>query len=400
MKSVSLIILLFAVGVASAQVEITPRYSYQPPFQQDQKRGSTFTIRVRNVSNFASIQKRLDQPNTRAMLRSFREINEELVLGPGEDNLKLKIITFNTGLLSAPIYYVPHYDVRMYHLAPALRASDADVIFLQEVYQEEADTLLENELGDDYHIVKGVNPYKFGLRVLVKKMINDLDVHRDETLEYRFPTQRRGEVWAGYARGCIGMSFTVGNVDRYHYTVNCHLTAVGDQYVTRNAQAEELLENIILPIYNNRQGMIIMGGDLNASPYYHLGLKVPYMSDYVDTWKSNLTFYPMVLSSFFGIDTFASIHGDLELYHKEKHRWATLSRDNEVAKISKSCEWDPYQRLDYLFVKTLDNRTAVKVHQSKLVFTEKNIDLEDGTTIELSDHYGFMTELTFGEELD
>jgi len=197
------------------------------------------------------------------ILNSFQQLNEQVKFN--QRSTRLKVVTYNTALLDAFYYGIPYFDQRSYILPAKLSDLDADVIFLQEVFYEQGKSRIIDFLAAKYWAFSGIYS-GHGLVILIKK---SLIGNVDQKVEYLFPTQRTAETIAGYQKGCLGLKFSITNSKTPIYLVNCHLTGMLDQFEIRESQIQELVHNLLAPIFRAPEGLLVVGGDLNGSPYYN-----------------------------------------------------------------------------------------------------------------------------------
>ena len=140
----------------------------------------------------------------------------------------LRILTFNTGLteirlFGAALYEdVPHVVARAAHLAPALRAVDADIVLLQELVPQRVKVRLAAELRDLYPHSAGIAEdsrfYGTGLLTLSRHPMTDASC-------IPFAQQTLEEGLFG-PRGMLACTVDTPDLGRVR-VINLHATAGG-----------------------------------------------------------------------------------------------------------------------------------------------------------------------------
>jgi endonuclease/exonuclease/phosphatase family metal-dependent hydrolase len=340
-------------------------------------------------------------PDPTQLLLDAQRINRQ---SPPGSRLGLRVASYNVGLLDLSLLSVPGVKEREPKIGPALRELDADIVLLQELWKERSVEAFKAALADRYHFVLGTDQDrgKHGLAILIKRSL--LPDCCEEMVERLFETQAMYETGFGFHKGALGVRLTPPALGRPIYIVNMHMTAMPWQSNTRLYQVDELAAGLIAPLIEQQQGLLILGGDTNASPYYadygDLAQLEPWQEDYQDWWLNAGT-YQRLIQLTETLDSFAAVHGDIEVATARAETvvtngyWKTQSRDSHLtANISASTKTEPSQRLDYVLVRPLDPDLVTTVQRAEVLFRQRPARLESGEAIELSDHYLYQATLS------
>gem|GEM_PF-2692812 len=329
-----------------------------------------------------------------ARLAAMRDRNQAAKSRAVGDGDALDVVTYNGGLLSALWVGTPGVTTRGPRLAAAVAALDADVILMQEVWNKRYKRSLRDELPD-YHVM--FSGSHRGLVTLIRKSV----VAGEPTFrELRFPTQRVIEYFI-YHKTAMLVEATHAQTGQPLVIVNVHLAAGSAQKV-RLAQVDQTFEHLVQPAseraLKSGGGQLIVGGDLNASPYYasdrFFAAGRPSWG-----WRRNAAIYNKFADSVDAIDAFAAIHGagEVAAAHDETElEWATQHVGNRLVQITRTANWEPSQRVDFIFARPIGDRSGVHVEHVELGMKDRFIDFK-GERVEQSDHYCFRAYLRLHE---
>jgi endonuclease/exonuclease/phosphatase family metal-dependent hydrolase len=210
----------------------------------------------------------------------------------------LSLLTYNVGLLSRRValqrFEVPHPTLRRARLPAEVLAGTWDVVMLQEVWeQEDVQAFATEARRQGYAFFAGARRHAaHGLMILVRRSL--IDTTRPQRFEeHCYGAQRRAErlPGLGIARGYL--SWTLGLRDAGQIVlIDTHTTAFPPFSHVRAAQACELATAV------RRQAedaVVIVGGDLNAGPYYPSDQYGWRAGSPVSGWWRNAVSYPLLL---------------------------------------------------------------------------------------------------------
>ncbi|MCK0067930.1 endonuclease/exonuclease/phosphatase family protein [Kordiimonas laminariae] len=283
-----------------------------------------------------------------------------------------KIVTFNVGLLDLRYFGVTVFkpadfvEERFVKLAPALKALDADIVALQEVYETDHITKLLADVQDVY-------PYSFYKESAVFRLNNGL------VLLSKFPLRKTGlyPIEAGPIDETVfgskaAMSVVVKlDEERELSLINIHPTSGGTLDVQDSAAIMEdrrlqLEQAHQLDVQNNIKYSMILG-DYNTSP------KIA---------SANYEY----LKQYGYVDAYARYCGE--------HNCSlsmTWDPDNPL-NIGSTHADSLTQRIDHIFLSS--NLTkASEVRKAEVIFSDPVVEIEGKGVVPISDHYGVAIEL-------
>lgn len=332
---------------------------------------------------------------------------------------QLKVLDYNVGLLDRAKILgfidrvaVPEIEARRALLPDAVLELGYDVVLLQELWEMRDVDAFESAAGrHGYRSYAGTaaNHPAHGLLMLVKDAIVDANAgeEKSETI-YEVQYDFENFPGPGMRRGYLSWRLTTTQGVALHL-FDTHWTAFEEHWRVRMAQARELgLAVAAVPA----DDVVILGGDLNAAPYYaDTSWRRPDGSEFGEWWQNAIA-YPLLL--FYGDLQDALVAArpaqDVALGRLVPQNPATSAqvvygspgyceRTPNVVFTATDCNslsfrsyggQAPPERIDYILFRA-SNR-AVYVASADLVFTEKRI-FPDVGTFELSDHYGVLSEL-------
>ena len=357
----------------------------------------------------------LERPPDPSALFQLR-LHRHRALPALRDPSPLSVLSYNVGLLSRAIpierFEGPEVAARREVLPEILLADGWDVLLLQEVWDEsDVERFARAARAHGYAWYAGPRHHAaHGLLVLVRRSIID---PRDEPWfqEHRFARQRRFErvPGVGIQRGMIAMRFRHRTSGAAIVLVNTHTTAFPAFQAVRASQVRELGRRIST---YDPDAIVILGGDVNAGPFYADDVYGQARGRPVSGWWRNALAYPLLLH-----------HGGLE----DTRIVAAPARDVELARRLPA--WDerfcraPYgggdlrpdpdrdtftvgdhnglyfrqyggreypARIDHVMFR--DRHARVRVDTHELRYVEPH-DFGATGRFELSDHYGVGVRL-------
>jgi len=363
-------------------------------------------------------------PDPTALLKQMQKLNSNTLSKPVKS---LRLMSYNVALLEAKalglatVMSSPYLNERRERLPEAIFATQADVIFLQEVWVGSV-RFFEDEAEKHGYTSFSTNKknYDDGLMLLVR---NDF-MNDSKTLSVRairYETQSYIETYGtlSVARGMIKVSLEHEKLGRLHL-YNTHLLSFRGNWLDRINQTRELGKNIVES--TPEDDLVFVGGDMNAGPYYRDDHWVGYLGYQAQDWWRNAVAYPALLH--YGRLNDLMVMGlseedaDLDVRYgnavfnklnKAKdspgsmadwckaippHRVFTATDCNSLH-TAQYPEYEQPARQDHLFVH--DTLGRIKVRDRKILFTEQ-IRISDAITTELSDHYGVMVDVDIGAE--
>lgn len=328
----------------------------------------------------------------------------------------LRVLSYNTGLLNRwyPFTHVgvPRYRERRERVASELLAGDWDVLLLQETWElvDVARIAAEAEKRG-YAIYSGSERKheQHGLVILVREaLIGD---EPQEFVEQQFAAQREIEWFPGPAvkRGFIGWSFTHAPTGRRIHLYCTHLTSFPELWQERDVQARVIGGRAS---GHDAGDVVLVGGDLNAGPYYPEDSFGKTGDEVIRGWWHNTMMYPLLLhyGGLYDVHSALQPARDVErmnqlllpfsteayLAEPLAGRCADVPVDTFSATDCNSLYFEQYAateypaRLDYIMVRDVEKH--VRVGAAGLVFAEP-LDFGAAGSFELSDHFGMEATL-------
>lgn len=340
---------------------------------------------------------------------------------PTTGGVPLRVMTQNVALLDANIFWfidyaqTPLLDERRDELPGVFLDAEPDILFLQEVWLgEDVDRFAAAAEERGYEAVTGSRQgYNDGLMLLIRSTLleegseveSGLQAYQvqDGLEEFPGPGIKRGYQWARFTHPQLGPIVVF----------NTHMQAFPAMWLNRLKQAREL--GIAIEREATGGELVLVGGDLNAGPYYRDAKWESPDGTVEDSWWSNAFSYPMLLE-YGGLTDLAVMGRPLEDAASDVTLGDTVVNDAALAlEIPGAregfCEETPHTtftasdcntlyfqqyggteypaRLDHLHVRDPEGR--VRVLSTELRFTE--VSSFDGVETEPSDHYGVSVDL-------
>lgn len=344
-------------------------------------------------------------PDPSVLLAEMRNTHRALPpQGPAE---RLRVLTYNAGLLDRwypfTTIQVPFVDDRRRRMPGVLLADGWDVLLLQEVWDRrdvEAFEAEARERGYRSYAGSELAHEEHGLLVLVREELIDPD-GPDERREHIYELQRDIEDFPGpgVARGYLSWRFRHAATGVVLNLLDTHTTAFPDLASIRDAQARRFgLAAREVP----DDEVVLLGGDVNAGPYYPHDVFGEVDGEPVLDWWRNAQAYALLLhyGGLYDVHAAAGEAADVELmdqlppfgpeYRAEPLGDRALCDELSGVFTGTDCNSLYFRqyagteypaRLDHLMVR--DPSGLVRVDGSELVY--------EGVTsegYELSDHYG------------
>ncbi|MEW5854791.1 MAG: endonuclease/exonuclease/phosphatase family protein [Myxococcota bacterium] len=353
-------------------------------------------------------------PNPEALLLGFHELNQTRSAG---NAAPLTVLTYNVALLHARplgIEYAksPELEVRREKLADLVLEKGFDVVMLQEVWlAEDVQRFTDAASRHGYRAFSANrDEYSDGLVTLIKESIiapsGEVDV-----LGVPYVEQRQEEYLPGVGirRGFLRVAFNhkdLGPLRIY----NTHMAAFVERWLARMSNARQM--GLTVREETGPQELAIIGGDMNAGPYYRDDIWLAPDNKQVGDWWANAFAYPLLLYYARSVDLFAMglrsrevEIGNTMVNNPEKSTTVPAAEEGwcertpHVALTGSDCNSLYFRqyagteysaRYDHLLAH--DPAGRVKVLETEIVFTEK-LDWGSAGSFELSDHYGVRATL-------
>jgi endonuclease/exonuclease/phosphatase family metal-dependent hydrolase len=280
----------------------------------------------------------------------------------------LKVITFNAAILDVRIFGhsffrpVDYIDQRLEQLAFALEHSNADIIFLQEMFHRDKQDALSQRLKKCYPYVLGHAPSGWKIRLGNELLIfSRFPLTEGKLVRFsNAPAEELRHTSKGFYHAQVEMPL-IGKLN----LINFHMSA-GGKYehpesnimeAIRQKQIDQLLD------YSRSLSNTILAGDLNA------GLEVSTEN------------YKQMLSS--------KCH---DLFTHSGAKGISWDPDNPLVKQGSESHLPP-QRIDHVFVdrSLFEN---LKVTDAEIIFDEHCVKTSNDA-VPLSDHYGLSMNISW-----
>ncbi|MFT5133754.1 MAG: endonuclease/exonuclease/phosphatase family metal-dependent hydrolase [Gammaproteobacteria bacterium] len=271
-----------------------------------------------------------------------------------------KVITFNAAILDVCIFghsfYRPvdHIEARLQCLAASLLQTDADIIFLQELFHRDKQDSLCGMLKKSYPFVKGLAPsgwkFRLGNELLTLSRFPLLKGNL-----HRF-AHAPAEELRHTSKGFYHLQAELPGLGTINL-INFHMSAGGKHQHPESSAMETLREKQIRQLldYVEKLDKTLLAGDLNAGPE-----------------ASNRNYQQLLSAGYFDLFTDYGAKG--------------ITWDPENPLVLRGSEAHlPAQRIDHFFAdETLNDCTQVA--GAEIIFTEHCVGISGGH-IPLSDHY-------------
>jgi endonuclease/exonuclease/phosphatase family metal-dependent hydrolase len=347
-------------------------------------------------------------------MRDSKQPNHQCLSG----KTRLSIVSFNAALLHAeafgliPVLSVPYFDERAKLLPAQLLSKGHDILFLQEVWGPYL-AKLESAAKDYGYLAFYTKRTHFqnGLMTLVKASLLS-DVEKPMVVDDIYEDQHAIEFFFGIdvKRGYLYVRANMKSLGWVHL-FNTHFQPFRKQWLRRMKQARHL--GLAVAQNTPKDEIAIIGGDLNASPYYPSDLWVNSNQTITTDWLKSTIAYPLLL--YYGelIDLVAAGFPGSPPQNDvtESDRLSTLPWKRWPNNLTESPGWcdsigqavftvsdcnvlnalqfggsEPPARLDHVLARDLFRR--IQVLSSQVFLTEKKYVMSDGTRSTLSDHFG------------
>lgn len=336
---------------------------------------------------------------------------------------ELRVLSFNAGLLDTTVFgFIPYkktplIDERREALPAMLIEYGHDILMLQEVWTDRDATFFIDafEAAGYKAVTSGRAGYNDGILVAIKADLIDGDL---STTGVEYEKQDGLEYFPGPAirRGFQSVAFrhkTLGDV----VVFNTHMQAFSTAWKERMAQARQL--GIAVRDAAKDADVVLVGGDMNAGPYYK-NREWTLPDGKVETvWWQNTVSYPLLLE-YGGLSDLVVMGRAAEDAASDVTLGQTVKNDASkstevpgvdpawcrdtphIAFTASDCNTLYFQqyggteypaRLDHVLGRFADDR--VRVSHAAVTFTE-SLTFGSAQT-EPSDHYGVEVTLEFLE---
>jgi hypothetical protein len=338
-------------------------------------------------------------------------------LPPLDDPVRLEILTYNVALLDRPYAGTrvtsPYIAERRPWLLDHVFETGADIVLLQEVWEwEDAEAFGAAAEARGFAWTAGT-PERHGEHGLFLAVRADRIAEGTvpTATETRFEAQRTLEWWPGpgVRRGWLAFTFELASTDRTIHVLDVHATSFPRFARVRDLQARQVglaLEALPDP------DIVLLGGDLNAGPYYDRDTWTLPGGRAIDGWWRNalawglwqhygdLTDLVMLAGMADDVEVGRTVpdlvdadpsipFGDEGYCQDHLPHRVTGTDCNHLYFLQYGGTEFP-ARLDHLMLR--DRAGAVRVREAGLVFTDR-LDLGADEPIEPSDHYGVRAVL-------
>jgi endonuclease/exonuclease/phosphatase family metal-dependent hydrolase len=333
------------------------------------------------------------------------------------DTLELRVLTYNVGLLDRTYFAgghvaVPHVAERAQVLPERVVGDDWDILLLQEVWEWEHVLLFAQAAEQNGYVwYAGTEKahIEHGLMILVKESL----VGGEELqVEVQFDDQRGIEHRPGpnIRRGYLEWGFTLEPTGEPVRLLNTHPQAFVDFWEVRTLQLRQVgLAASEAPA----DTLVLLGGDLNAGPYYPQDTFGQVDGDAVTGWWRNATAWPLV-QHYGGLRDLTGAFSEAQdvVAMDALPAWSEAYLDTPLAGACdelpenvfsgtdcNSLYFENYggqeypARLDHLMWR--DGAAQLRVLDSQQEYlTPEAVD--GAGTVELSDHYGVSARVQIG----
>ncbi|MBT7950995.1 MAG: hypothetical protein HN764_05170 [Gammaproteobacteria bacterium] len=285
----------------------------------------------------------------------------------------LKVITFNAAILDVRIFGhsffrpVDYIDKRLEQLAFVLKHSNADIIFLQEMFHRDNQDTLCQCLKTHYPYVLGHAPSGWKFRLGNELLLFSRFPLTDGKL-VRFshaPAEELRHTSKGFYHAQVELP-VIGKIN----LINFHMSAGGKHLHPQSSTMEAIRQKQIEQLLDYSQSLnhTLMAGDLNAGP------------------EVSIENYEQVLSS--------NYH---DLFSQSGAKGISWDPDNPLVQHGRESHLPP-QRIDHVFAnKSLFEN--LKVADAKIVFDEHCVSISN-EVVPLSDHYGLSMNIEWKTTID
>jgi len=328
---------------------------------------------------------------------------------------QLRVLSYNVGLLDREYLlgraFVPHLPERRARQLELLFDDGWDVLILQELWEwHDAQAFARAAEAAGYaHWLGSEDGHSFhGVGLFVR---SELIGSTTDQGEVPFDAQRKLEKWPGpgLERAWLEWSFELAGSGETMVVMGTHLTPFVDFWHVRDLQARQLgLRVASLPA----DAVVLLGGDLNAGPYYSVDSWVNAAGESVDGFWRNASTLPLlahygglvdarvlvnppddvVMGDAVPVGGGASYaetpYGSPDFCAEHAGTW-TATDCNSISFASYGGDELP-SRMDHVLLR--DDGGTVRVREGGLAYAEPDPQLG----YEISDHYGAWVMLTIG----
>jgi endonuclease/exonuclease/phosphatase family metal-dependent hydrolase len=278
----------------------------------------------------------------------------------------LKVITFNAAILDVCVFGYSFYrplefiQQRLQHLAIALEQSDADIIFLQELFHRNYQDTLSHALKRSYPYVLGHAPRGWKLRLGNELLIFSRFPLTDGKL-VRFshaPAEELRHTSKGFYHAQVILP-AIGPLN----LINFHMSAGGKHLHPQSSTMEAIRQKQIEQFldYSQKLNQTLLAGDLNAGPEVS-----------TDNYEQMLT---------------SNYH---DLFSQSGAKGISWDPDNPLVKQGSDSHL-PAQRIDHIFADS-DLFENLNVTDANIVFDDHCVSISSDA-VPLSDHYGLSMNI-------
>lgn len=322
---------------------------------------------------------------------------------PEPDAAQLRVLSFNCALLDRPYLWtratMPHYRERAAALPDRLLGDRRyGLLLLQEVWDDiDAERFVAAGHRHGYTVLPGSRKHhrEHGLLVCIRTDLMTPGA-RLSTAEGPFAARYALEEapGPGIRRAWLSARFEHARTGRPLTLLNTHLTPFPEFWRQRAIQARTLG---LVARRAPAGDLVVVGGDLNAGPYYANDVHAEPDGRRVAGWWQNASAHALALHYGALRDCMAVAGQARDVEHADT--WAStgsIERGTFTATDANSLHRHSYDgteqpaRLDHLLLRQGD---AAAVRGAHVVLTEPE-ELGAPRPIELSDHYGVEAELT------
>jgi len=280
----------------------------------------------------------------------------------------LKVITFNAAILDVCVFGYNFYrpvefiEQRLQHLAIALEQSNADIIFLQELFHRNYQDILSHALKRSYPYILGHAPRGWKLRLGNELLIlSRYPLTAGQLTRFK---QAPAEELRHTSKGFYHAQIEVPELGKLNL-VNFHMSAGGKYKHPQSRSMEKIRHQQIKQLLALTQNLdnAIIAGDLNAGPEV-----------------SNENYQQMLSANLY--DLFAE-SGALGMSWDPFNPLVVRGNESHL----------PAQRIDHIFT---DNKMFKTINNVKASITfDKPCVANDKSVFPLSDHYAIEVEFSW-----
>ncbi len=285
----------------------------------------------------------------------------------------LKVITFNAAILDVRIFGhsffrpVDYIDQRLEQLAFALEHSNADIIFLQEMFHRDKQNSLSQRLKNHYPYVLGHAPSGWKIRLGNELLIfSRFPLTSGKLVRFSHaPAEELRHTSKGFYHAQVELPM-IGKIN----LINFHMSAGGKHLHPQSSTMEAIRQKQIEQLLDYSQSLnhTLLAGDLNAGPEVSIE-----------------NYEQMLLPNY------------RDLFSKSGAKGISWDPDNPLVKQGSESHLPP-QRIDHIFADRvlLEN---LKIANAKIVFDEHCVSTSNDT-VPLSDHYGLSMNIEWKTTID